>query len=43
MRAGTIDFRHFEQDYSPGVRVVVNTWNITLTFPVNDRYNSEPE
>ena len=43
MRAGTIDFRHFEQDSSPGVRVVVNTCNITLTFPVNGRYNSEPE
>ena len=29
MRAGTMNFRHFEWD--------------TLTFPVNDRYNSEPE
>ena len=43
MRVGTIDFRHFEQDSPPGVRVAVNTCNITLTFPVNDRYNSEPE
>ena len=43
MRAGIIDFRHFEQDSSPGVRVVVNTCNITLTFPVNGRYNLEPE
>ena len=43
MRAGTIDFRHFEQDSTRGVRVVVNTCNITLTFPVNGRYNSEPE
>ena len=43
MRTGTIDFRHFEQNSSPGVRVVVNTCNITLTFPVNGRYNSEPE
>ena len=25
MRAGTIDFQHFEQDSSPGVRVAVNT------------------
>ena len=41
--AGTIGFRYFEQDSSPGVRVVVNTCNITLTFPVNGRYNSEPE
>ena len=43
MRAGTIDFRGFEQDCSVGVRVVVNTCNTTLTFPVNGRYNSEPE
>ena len=43
MVAGTIAFRHFEQDSSPGVRVAVDTWNITLTFPVNGRYNSEPE
>ena len=43
MRAGTIDFRHFEQDSSPGVRVVGNTCNITMTFPVNGRYNSEPQ
>ena len=43
MGAGTIAFRHFEQDSSPGVRVAVDTWNITLTFPVNGRYNSEPE
>ena len=43
MRDGTIDFRHFKQDYLPGVRVAVNTCNITLTFPVNSRYNSEPE
>ena len=28
MRTGTIDFRHFEQDYSSGVRVVVNTCSI---------------
>ena len=42
MRDGTIGFRHFKQDYSPGVRVVVNACNITLTFPVNCRYNSEP-
>ena len=28
MRDRTIDFRHFKQDYSPGVRVVVNTCNI---------------
>ena len=43
MRAGTIDFRHFEQDSSPGVRVVGNTCNITMTFPLNGRYNSEPQ
>ena len=43
MQAGTIDFRHFEQDLSPGVRVAVNTCNITLTFAVNGRYNSELE
>ena len=43
MQARTIDSRHFEQDSSPGVRVVVNICNITLTFPVNARYNSEPE
>ena len=43
MRARTIDYRHFEHDSSPGVRVVVNTCNITLTFPVNGCYNSEPE
>ena len=43
MRAGIINFRHFEQDSSPGVRVVVNTCNITLTFSVNGRYNSESE
>ena len=43
MRDGTIDFRHFKQDYSPRVRVVVNTCNIALTFPVNGRYNSESE
>ena len=35
MRTGTIDIRHFEQDSSPAVRVVVSTCNITLTFPVN--------
>ena len=39
MRAGTIKFQHFEQDSSPGVRVVAKICNITLTFPVNDRYN----
>ena len=27
MRTGTINFRHFGQDSSPGVRVVVNTCN----------------
>ena len=43
MRAGRIDFRHFEQDSSPGIRVIMNTCNITLTFPVNGHYNSEPE
>ena len=43
MGAGIIVFRHFEQDSSPGVRVVVDTCNITLTFPVNGRYNSKPE
>ena len=43
LRDGTIDFRHFKQDYLPGVRVALNTCNITLTFPVNGRYNSEPE
>ena len=43
MRDGTINFRHFKQDYSPGVRAVVNSCNITLTFPLNGRYNSEPE
>ena len=43
IEAGTINFRHFEQDSSPRVRVVVNTCNITLTVPVNGRYNSEPE
>ena len=43
MRAGTIEFRHFEQDSSPGVRVAVNTCNITLTFRVNGSYISEPE
>ena len=43
MRDGTIHFRQFKQDYSAGVRVVVNTCNINLTFPVNGRYNSEPE
>ena len=43
MRAGTIIFRHFEQNSSPGVRVVLNTCNITLTFPANGRYNTEPE
>ena len=43
MRVGTIDFRHFEQNSSLVVRVVVNTYNITLTFPVNGRYNSEQE
>ena len=43
MQAGTINFRHFEQDSSPGIRVVVNTCNITLTFSVNGCYNSEPE
>ena len=32
MGAGTIVFRHFEQDSSPGVRVVVDTCNIT-NFP----------
>ena len=32
MRNGTIDFRHFKQDYSPGVRVVVNTCNILWLF-----------
>ena len=34
MRTGTINFRHFEQGFSPEVRVVVNTCNITLTFKV---------
>ena len=43
MRARTVDFRHFEQNSSPEIRVVANTCNITLTFPVNGRYNSEPE
>ena len=43
MRAGTIDFRYFEQGSSPGVRGVVNTCNTTITFPVNARYNLEPE
>ena len=43
MQGGTIDFRHFEQDSSPGVRVVVNTCNIALIFPVNSRYNSKPQ
>ena len=28
MWAGTIDFQHFEQDSSPGVRVSVNTCNM---------------
>ena len=41
IRGGTIDFRHFEQDSSPGVKVAVNNCNITLTFPVNGRYNLE--
>ena len=27
MRAGTINFQYFELDSSPGVRVVVNTFN----------------
>ena len=43
MWARTIDFQHFEQDSSPGVRVAVNTCNLTLTFPVNGRYNLVPE
>ena len=43
MRVKTIDFRQFEQDSSPGVRVVVNICNINLTFSVNGRYNSKPE
>ena len=43
MRDGTIDFRHFEQDSSFSLRFVVNTCNITLTFPVNGSYNSELE
>ena len=43
MRVGIIDFRHFEQDPSLGVKVVVNTCNMTLTFQVNGCYNSEPE
>ena len=43
MQTGAINFWHFEQDSSPGVRVVMNTCNITLTFPVKARYNSEPE
>ena len=43
MRVGTINFQYFEQDSSPGVRVVVNTCKITLTFPVNGLYNSKPE
>ena len=41
IRGGTIDLQHFEQDSSPGVKVVVNNCNITLTFPVNGRYNLE--
>ena len=43
MWAGTINFQYFELDSSPGVRVVVNTCKITLTFPVNGLYNSKPE
>ena len=43
MRARTIDFQHFEQDSSPTARVVVNTCNITLTFPVSGCYSSEPD
>ena len=43
MRVKTIDFRQFEQDSSPGVRVAVNIGNINLTFSVNGRYNSKPE
>ena len=43
MRVKTIDFRQFEQDSSPGVRVAVNICNINLTFSVNGRYNSKPE
>ena len=43
MGTGTIVFRHFEQDSQPGRRVAVDTCNITLTFPVNGRYNSEPK
>ena len=43
MRAKTIDFRHFELDFSPRVKVVVNTYNITLTFSVNGRYSLQPE
>ena len=43
MPSKTIDFRHFEQDFSPRVKVVVNTCNITLTFSVNGRYSLQPE
>ena len=43
MQARTIDLRHFEQDYSTRIRVVVNTSNITLAFPVNSRCNLEPD
>ena len=42
MQAGIIDFRHFEQDSLPGVKVVVNTCNIILTFR-DGGYNSEPQ
>ena len=35
MQAVTINFQYFELDSSPRVRVVVNTFKITLTFPVN--------
>ena len=43
MGVGAIDIRHFEQDSSPGVRVIVDTCSITLTFPGSGRYNSETE
>ena len=41
MQAVTINFQYFELDSSPGVRVVVNTFNITLTFLVNGCYKSK--
>ena len=42
---GTIEFLHFtsnEKKLHSGMRVMVNTCNITLTFPVNDRYAFDP-